>query len=115
MAANSAVGILHRNIGCCHPHFPGRADGNYSNLVSVFFCKGFNYFIVAFAHQFCIFLNRNPVIVHMEPVECVFLGQTFNNESLNAQSGKKLSSSTSGIAFFDSAGQRAFSTGRKPP
>ena len=78
-------------------------------LSPYFFATGFYHVIVAFADQFCFFLNRNPIIIHMESIKCVFLGNTFNNEGLNAQSGKKLGSSTSGITFLDSAGQRAFS------
>ena len=62
-----------------------------------------------------LFLNGDAVLVDMEAVPLVFLGEPFDDQRLDAEAGQHLGGGAAGVALLDGAGQRALGAGRQPP
>ncbi len=77
----------------------------------MFFGKSLHDLIITLAYQFRVFLNRDPVLVHMEGIEGVFLRYAFDNNGLYSQSGKKLGGIASSVTLLNGAGEGTFAAG----
>ena len=113
VAADLAVRVLDRDVGGGHFQLTGGADGEDAGLLAETGLKCLDHRKVPLADQFLLFLNGNAVLGDMEAVPLVFLGQAFDDEGLDGETGQHLRCSTTGVAFLDGAGQRALGSCRK--
>src|SRR5208283_5529529 len=91
-AADVALTISKRNIGCRKPHFSRGADDCYANFVAVLFLQHFDGFVVSHAQGFRgSILDGHDICCNLDDKIFVFFcGNPLKHKRLDARSGHLL-------------------------
>ena len=115
MAAQLAVAVFHRYVGDEHLHLTGGVDGKNPDLFAEPLLQGLDHSEVAFSYQFCFLGDEHSILADVQTEPFIPLGQPFDNQRLDAETGKLLGGKAAGVTFLDSSVRGLFAPAERRP